>query len=681
MTQTEQKNEKYLFQSPQKLTESISTNNNFLTEEFKSKLEQEDKNSFTKTAKEKVGEQHPFDYSYIEKILKKVGLISAIIDKIRDYILGDGINFDCDNDEAKDFLYKWVDKTYFENFIDRWIIEGFAKGTSYLEVSGLSDMNVQEEVKNINSNSIFIKRDEYGRVKEYNQYFGSLNRISDENVNELDKNNIIQLDINKLDSCAYGYGIIYQALSVIDDFLSSQKSSHKLLERKANSPLHVKLGGLDENDIPTQADINSFGKDLQYLNSSTEFVTGPNVEMKVLDFGNLSEKVKEVVNNDLKLIAYAFQVPEVLLGAESSYAGSSDVQIKSFEKNVKSYRRKITYILKTKLFDKLLEKNDFSNVDYKIYFDVQTEEEKYQEIQRYSELLSGKSGISTGMKKYIEKKLADLINIDYDEVEKENEEAEKKMEQQMKQQPNDNKKENEDEEKENLELIDETGFYNFGITVNENLDKAPQEVEAILQEEYKLCEHMSNKVYEDLTNNIDEVQDYTISEWLNFDLRKSEEEMLSLIAEDNFVNLAAKNRKEIYLGKFNKKQLEQLREVLRSGVRESKTVNQIAKDINKIENLRDRKIVKRTAQGVVTKLALSKEQRPLIIARTEITRLGNEATIVDYEKKGKRKLRYRTTDPCPICAPYEGTIYNVSEAYGILPRHVNCRCYFEEAYE
>ena len=414
----------------------ISENTQYISEQFKTKLTPEEESKFRSDFKDKLGEEHPFEYKTIENLTKKFGLISAILDKISDFTLGPGISIESKHEDQVKIIEQWIRKNKFKSKLPSWFKEGLSKGSSYLEVAGLSDKEKESMVKNVSSDSIFIKRNDVGEIEEYNQFVGNdLNRIGDDDINTLIKDDIIQLDINKIGNGAYGYGIVFAGLGIINNFLQAQKDAHTLMERKSGAPLHVKLGDSEKEDYPEQADIDAFGNKLQFMNSATEWVTGPNVEMNVIDFGNISEKFEAILLNDLKLLSYVFQVPETIMGASQagglSATGQNDVQMDAFERNIKSYQEQIGFVIATKIFDLVLINSGvpIESIDYEIIWGEQSEDDKREKIKAYSELL-GK--VSEGLKKQIEERIANIEDFDVEEIERENKRMERRTRQEGK---------------------------------------------------------------------------------------------------------------------------------------------------------------------------------------------------------------------------------------------------------
>lgn len=464
-----------------------SENAQFISEQFKTKLTPEEETKFRNSFKEKIGEEHPFEYKTIEELTKKFGLISAILDKISDFTLGPGIKIESENEQIVTVLEKWMRKTRFKSKLPSWFKEGLSKGSSYLEVAGLTDPDKDNMVKNVSSDSIFIKRNDFGEIIEYNQFIGGdLNRINDDDINKLIKDDIIQLDINKIGNGVYGYGIVFAGLGIINNFLQAQKDVHTLMQRKSGAPLHVKLGDSDKEDYPEQADIDAFGSKLQFMNSATEWVTGPNVEMNVIDFGDVAEKFEAVLLNDLKLLSYVFQVPEVILGASQAgglnSSGQSDVQMDAFERNIKSFQEQLAFVISTKIFDIVLLNNGIVDIDYEIMWGEQSEDDKRQKLEVYTNML-GKP-ISDGLKKQIEERIATIDDFDLDEIEREN----KRMERRARQEDKvgfDRQLQLVDQKSQNTPAAREEQSLRDIIISMINEDMAPQEIEGEINKIYK----------------------------------------------------------------------------------------------------------------------------------------------------------------------------------------------------
>jgi len=59
------------------------------------------------------------------------------------------------------------------------------------------------------------------------------------------ENEIAHVPFNVVGDNAYGLGIGYTAMGLIDNWLNMNQSEHKLMDRKANAPLHAKFGYID----------------------------------------------------------------------------------------------------------------------------------------------------------------------------------------------------------------------------------------------------------------------------------------------------------------------------------------------------------------------------------------------------------------------------------------------------
>jgi SPP1 gp7 family putative phage head morphogenesis protein len=87
--------------------------------------------------------------------------------------------------------------------------------------------------------------------------------------------------------------------------------------------------------------------------------------------------------------------------------------------------------------------------------------------------------------------------------------------------------------------------------------------------------------------------------------------------------------------------------------------------------------------GITDKLGrfIPASRRAEMLARTEILRAYNEASLIEYKNWGVEGVRclaeFLTAGDdkvCPSCFSHEGEIYTLESASGILPFHPNCRC-------
>ncbi len=102
--------------------------------------------------------------------------------------------------------------------------------------------------------------------------------------------------------------------------------------------------------------------------------------------------------------------------------------------------------------------------------------------------------------------------------------------------------------------------------------------------------------------------------------------------------------------------------ILAKGMLEGQGVKQIAKEMTE------------SVDGLTDKKALQ-------VARTETIRAHAEGQLTAFEKLGVEELgleaEFSTAGDsrvCLICFALEGKIFKVSEASGIIPQHVGCRC-------
>jgi len=104
------------------------------------------------------------------------------------------------------------------------------------------------------------------------------------------------------------------------------------------------------------------------------------------------------------------------------------------------------------------------------------------------------------------------------------------------------------------------------------------------------------------------------------------------------------------------------------------------KDIIAVANYHEMLILERPEYTVATQNSMAEtyakrlhRRRATTIARTESAASLNEGLRQGYAQMGATKLE-RVEDPecCDICAEYNGKIYTITEAEGVLPEHPSC---------
>lgn len=597
-------------------------NNNFIkiTEAIKGRFATSQNRIF-----KELGEDHPFDFSQLEEMYKKIGLVKAIIDKYVDYIVGPGFFVESENEQAKQIIETFMRDINFDTLLRNWLKEALLKGNGFLEISTKRD--IIEDLKILNANWIYIKRKtdknnpniSTGEIEGYTQFTGAISRIKTNQIISFEPQEIAHLSLNQIGDCAYGIGIIYPMIDIFNNILGAEKDMHMLLKRKANSPLHVKVGNIAEGDEPSPAEIEALGQKLQYLRNNHEFITGDDVEMNTIDFGRLGDKFDFPLNYDIDMLVFASQIPEVLLGRGNIPEGLAKVQLEAFDRNIKSKQQEIEKVIEKDIFKRILLANGLqAHVEFQ--WGQPSNSELNERLTQYTELLKIPV-ISPQTSLAIEKSIIKLLNL---------------------------KVEEEPEQERNKEEVKQ---------------KQPKVPGTNTEEHF--CSHFQE---EDFIN----TRDYKLQEWLGFNFQEFLVAILNAVNRENFEDLKALSEGQLLLGKFSELQIERLKDTLEKGFKEGQSINTIAENIKK--RVKPKDLI--SEEG---KIVLKKENRPLAIARTETTRLAAEGTLDHYFDGGIDEVQFLATiseRTCPQCLNLNGKVFKVNEASGIIPIHPMCRCSF-----
>jgi len=607
----------------------VSSLNLFLKEQFKGTIARNN------IRFKDIGEEHPFDYKITEGLYLKFGYANGAIDKLIDFVVGPGFFIKSEDERAKEIIDNFMIDVNFDTLLRAWIKEALIKGNSFIEIGG-NEKQVNG-LKVLNANFMFVKRDNKGVVEGYTQFIPKTNENLIEIEEPFEVRQIAHLTINRVADSAYGVGAIFPALNTINNILSSERDMHTISKRKANSPYHVKIGNLLTNPpiIPTQTQVDNFGNKLKFLNERHEWVTGPDIEIKVLEFGKLGDKFDFILRHDKEQLFATFQVPEVLLGAGNIPEGLAKVQMDGFERRVQSIQMEAEKVIETQIFSRVLQSN---GIDAHVEFEWgrPSSTEKNERISKIGELMKSPF-LSPELRKLLEEELADLFGFPPEALEVDEEQRER-------------------EERRNQPIVP-----------GQNRNEKIKDSDGIV----------------DMLDEILEDKEYSLREWLGFNYRDYLDAIGKYLATAKFVDLLAGNDIELQAGLFSATQISRLRSTLDSSFNRGLNINQISEEISKkvrpqdLFKIENGKILKNDLGDPIVKATAA--NRALNIARTETTRSAVEGSLLHFKEGNVERVRFVASigaRTCPICEGLNGQIFNVDQSSGMIPVHSLCRCTF-----
>lgn len=603
--------------------EEVSNLNIFLKEQFKGELEKKD------VKFKDIGEQHPFDFSITEGLYEKMGFVTGVVDKYVDFIVGPGFFVKSEDERAQKIIEDFMSDVNFDTLLRAWVKEALIKGNGFMEIGG--DDNQVNGLKVLDSKNMFVKRDNKGVIKGYTQFIPRSSENLKEIKNDFSPKQIAHLALNKVADNVYGFGIVYPAINTINNILGSEKDMHTILKRKANSPYHVKIGSLTTNPpiLPSQSTVDAWGARLQFLNARHEWVTGPDTEIDVKEFGNVGEKFEFVLRHDKEMLFATFQVPEVLLGAGNIPEGLAKVQMDGFERNVQSKQVEAEKIIETQIFNRVLQGN---GIDAHVEFEwgQPSNTERNERIQKLTELMKSPF-VSLPLRMLLEEETASLLGLRVEELE--DLEAQREREEEREQ----------------------------PIVPGQNREEVLNIHESLVQD-----------------------KDYSLKEWLGFNYNDYLDSIFKYLAVTKFSDLLAKNSIELQAGMLSATQVNQLRNVLGTSFKKELSIIQIADEIERevkpqdLFRMKNGKILKNINGD--PKIRITAEKRALEIARTQTTRSANAGAVLHFKEGGVERLRFVASigpRTCPICASLNGLIFDINELVQGINQpdiHTYCRC-------
>ncbi|KKK63707.1 hypothetical protein LCGC14_2991580, partial [marine sediment metagenome] len=362
----------------------------------------------------------------------------------------------------------------------------------------------------------------------------------------------------------------------------------------------MKMGGVFGGKLykPKPADVTAMGKKLEWLHNKHEWAIDGLTDIKALNFGDIGEKFDTVLNHDIQMLFYTFQVPAVLMGAAKIPEGLARVQLDAFERRIQSIQAEVEKVIEQHIFRRVLQANGL-DVHVEFEWGRPSSMETYERLAKVSEIL--KSPMTSGaLKQLLEDQVVQLLNLPEDEYEalKQTEEEERRREEERPQ------------------------------PIVPGQQASPPKFVAPAEKE---------KVGESFENYND------INEWLGFKYNDYVKQILSFVRGDTFDLVRAQTVIEAAAGKLTATQITELKKVLGEGFKKNLSLTEMAANMDKRVKPKD---LYRMKGGFIVKsagipvLARSAEFRSIAIVRSEVTRVANEGAIAHFKEGGVTKVRW-----------------------------------------
>lgn len=573
-----------------------------------------------------IGEEHCINMEMCEGLYKQCGLVTGVVDKYVDFIVGPGFFTKCDNERAKKICDDFIRDVNFDTVLRGWLKESLMKGTGFLELGG-NEREAPQGLKVLDAKRMFIVRDKFGEVIGYNQAKKNMGTIRANDVISFKPFEIACLRINVVGDDAYGQGIVSPALSYIDGLLKNEKSMRQILKRKANSPIHARIGDVNTQQMPTGEAVSAFATDMEYMTDKTEWATDALVDMKVLDFGKIGDKFDFPINHDLDMTLMTFQVPKVIMGLDVNLA-VAPVQLDTWERRAASIQAEAEKIIENQIFKRLLLANGLQ-IHVEFEWGEPSSAETNDKLSKITELLKIPN-LNPALADKLQLELGRLMGFDPKALEPEMEQRRKELE----------------------------------------------EPQPIVPGKNNPNEHTCTHLQESFDD-----KDYSLTEWLGFNFATYLQSIVQAVKDEEFKDLRAFTAEELSAGKLSELQVENLRKELIKGFKEGKSIKKIEDAIK--ENVSPKDLY-RIENGYIVfdevgnpKVQVSADRRPLLMARTETTRMASEGARRQYVNGGVEKYRWISSigdRTCSECNGLNGMVFESKNPGRMPPLHTNCRC-------
>jgi SPP1 gp7 family putative phage head morphogenesis protein len=579
-----------------------------------------------------IGEEHPFNPKLTEGLVKNYGIAAGIVDKYVNYLWGQGFYVECKEpggEKAVQIINNFNRDVGMPVIGRAWVKEALVKPGGYLEIE-VSNKKISG-LKILDGKYMYVKRDKHGKILGYTQYFGGTAKPVPFKTNEL-----VALHFNVIGDAAYGLGIVWPNMTTLNDLAGLEKDMHQLLHRKANTPLHVKIGAVGSDgtiiDMPTEESIQGVRNDLETLTNKTEWVTDASWNISTIDFGDLGDKFESAIKHDIFRLVVGFKMPETIMGSGNIAEGLADNNTEDWQRTITTMQEQTEYVLET-LYRKVLQQNGI-DMKVEVVWGQPTNKEKTERVQQ---LLSIMAVAQPALRFEAEKQLAQIIGVDPKTLETPEEQREK------------------EENSEQPNVPEQKSSQSLGVAKETRLPT--------IQETTETNSHAGDPFNETAT----------IKEWLGFDYVDFVSHVIEATRKDGFDLLRAIDEAQQQAGYLSSEQIQKLREVFIKAFEEGHSIKTIAAEIKEKVQPGD---LYETNEGEKTKIISYEKNRVINIARTETTRLANLGSKEFYKNNEVKQYRWLSATgerTCEECQALNGTIFNIEEKE-LPPKHSQCRC-------
>ncbi|WP_440952043.1 phage portal protein family protein [Methanococcoides sp. FTZ1] len=287
-----------------------------------------------------------------QTIFKQGGLITQAINCYPEYmfmnVLDNGFEFVGEDEKQIEFIEDLVTKINFLDASWQQVTNSLVEGSGLTQIvptraGGLYGLLPQDsalydaEVKETGEISTYYKKSNKTWTK------GTPVKVSD----------IWHLNLLPQTGSPWGQSLIGLAY---DEILRDTKTAEGIangIERHGTSKWDITVGDADQEVSDT--DLKAVASSFENINSKSEFVHRPDIEIKELDKGGFP--VAEYSETSIDRLCAALGVPNELLGqGRGSTEATANVRMKSFQNKIKSMQSRFNFQTYHQLFRPLLEK-------------------------------------------------------------------------------------------------------------------------------------------------------------------------------------------------------------------------------------------------------------------------------------------------------------------------------------
>lgn len=293
-----------------------------------------------------------------------------------------GYNLDSDdNDKNLKVIRKFCRKSDLDSVILASATNALIFGDAFIEII-YNKKGIPTRLINVDPRTIEIQYNNHGDVINYIQ------KVQKKKIKIIPKY-MCHLKLFDRPDSPYGISLIEPSLNTIQKKVRTDNAIFNSIIRHGMKKYMVVVGKVGDEELPPESVLTQIRSEIKDIDERSEFVIPWNVDIKTLDDKGV-QGVEEYYNYFQTQMVIGLLCPEESLGlGANSTQATAVVKAILYERMINSFQNKISRVIETDIFNKILQSNGLEEDSVDILFNQVTEQDEAMRAKWTGDLMKG----------------------------------------------------------------------------------------------------------------------------------------------------------------------------------------------------------------------------------------------------------------------------------------------------